>query len=361
MAGGTINGSVANRGESYSYYINWQAESDIASNSSLVRAWAYIACYAHSSNQNNCGQNLYINGVHFTSNKNISLSSGVTVELIYGETRVYHNNDGSKSINISANGTLPYGSGWGPSSGSASGDVWLDTIPRYADFNGHRINATALESVEVAYNSSKDLNAVEYSLNGGSWKTLQQNCYVKSGTWNAANNTVIYCVTNLEPNTNYTIETRIAHTQGVWKNSGKIYFKTNDIARIVNNLNSDFGQDVDIRFSNLANGTTKLTVKIANIEICTRENLTSNYTLSFTKEELSEMVKLLKEETTEITYIVTTNNKYTATTKAIITLKSNIYIKRDGEWKKAKLYKKNSNWKLTKIFYKFNGAWRNTK
>ena len=224
----------------------------------------------------------------------------------------------------------------------------LSTIPRYADFNGHRINATDLESVEVAYNSNKSLCAVD-------------NCYVKSGSWSDPNNTVIYCVSNLTANTNYTIETRIAHVNGLWKYGGQLSFKTTDIVRITNNLNSSFGENVTINFSNLANRTAKLTVKVANTEICTRENLTSNYTLSFTQVELSKMIKLLKDETTEITYIVTTNNKYTASTKAIITLKANIYKKKNSKWVKSKLYKKNSNWKLTKLFYKVNGKWRNTK
>ena len=73
------------------------------------------------------------------------------------------------------------------------------------------------------------------------------------------------------------------------------------------------------------------------------------------------MIKLLKNETTEVTYTVITNNKYTATVKAIVTLKANIYKKKNGKWVKAKIYKKNENWKLTKLFFKVNGAWRNTK
>lgn len=357
MASGTIYGSVESRADSYSYYIDWQSESDVNSNSSLVKAWLHIACTAHSAYQNNCENNLYINGVHFRTTKNINLSAGVNIELVYGETRVYHNDDGSKAINISANGTLPYGSGWGPAGGSASGDIWLDTIPSYADFIDHRIHRATLNSVQVAYNSSKSLVSAESSLNGGSWKALS----VKSGTWNAANNTVIYQIDNLNPNTNYKIETRIAHKHDLWRYSGQISFKTMDIVRITNNLNSDFGQDINISFSNLTNVTAKLIVKIANIEICTRENLTANYVLSFTKEELSKMIKLLKDETTEITYIVTTNDKYSATTRAIITLRANIYKKKNGEWVKAKIYKKDESWKLAKLFFKVNGTWRNTK
>lgn len=273
-----------------------------------------------------------------------------------GTTTIYHNADGTKNIGCWA--SLDFQSHtYSPGDFSPSGYMDLTTIPRYADFVGHRLNAVELESVEVAYHSNKNLVSAESSLNGGSWRPLT----IKSGQWNVANNTVVYTVDHLNPNTNYTIETRIAHVNGLWRYGGQLSFKTKDIVRIANNLNSDFGQNVNINFSNLANGTAKLTVKIENNEICTRENLTSNYVLAFTKEELSKMVKLLKNETTEITYIVTTNNKYTSTTKAIITLKANIYKKKNGKWVKAKLYKKNNNWKLTKLFFKVNGRWRNTK
>ena len=66
-------------------------------------------------------------------------------------------------------------------------------------------------------------------------------------------------------------------------------------------------------------------------------------------------------DTTEITYVVTTNSIYNATAKSIITLKANIYVKKEGTWIKAKLYKKDSSWKLTKLFFKVAGTWRNTK
>lgn len=273
-----------------------------------------------------------------------------------GSTTIYHNNDGSKNIGCWAN--LDFQSHtYSPGDFSPSGYMDLTTIPRYASFNGHRINSTSLNSVQVAYNSNKSLVAAESSLNEGSWQPLT----IKSGTWNASNNTVIYEISNLTPNTSYTIETRIAHVSGLWTYSGKIMFATKDIIRITNSLSSDFGQDVNINFSNLENGTGKLTVKIGDIEICTRDNLTSSYVLSFTKEELSKMVKCIKNETTEITYIVTTDGKYTATVKAILTLKANIYLKVNDIWVKSKIYKKNGQWKLTKLFYKVEGTWRNTK
>lgn len=358
MASGTIYGSVGANGDSYSYYIDWIEDNvNVDANTSRVRAWVHISCSKHSAYQNNCAQNLYINGVHFSNTVNINLSAGANVELVYGETTITHNDDGTKNINISANGTLPYGSGWGPSSGSASGNVNLDIIPRYANFNGHRIDSVDLESVRIAYNSNKNLNAAESSLNGGSWKPLT----IVSGVWNQANNTVVYQLTGLIANTNYNVQTRIAHVSGLWTYSDKLSFKTKDYARITSVVSTEFGETVKMTLANLQAVSTKLTVKIGDTQICTRENLQENYNLTFTQEELSNIIKLLKTEETAVTYILTTNNKYTDTKVANIILKTSIYIKVNGSWKKGKLYKKNNNnWKLTKLYIKKENEWRNT-
>lgn len=358
MASGTIYGSVGARGDSYSYYIDWAEDNiDVNSNTSRVKAWVHISCSNHSAYQNNCPQNLYINGVQFSSNVNINLSPGVNVELLYGETVITHNDDGTKTINISANGTLPYGNGWGPSSGSASADVNLDTIPRYAEFNGHRIDSIDLESVRIAYNSNKSLNYAESSLNGGSWKPLT----IVSGVWNQPNNTVVYQITGLTANTNYNVQTRIAHISGLWKYSDKLNFKTKDYARITSVSSANFGESIPITLANLQGVSTKLTVKIGNIQICTRENLQEKYTLTFTQEELSNIVKLINGEETQITYVLTTNNKYTDTKTSTIILNSAIYIKVNEVWKKSSLYKKdNDQWKLSKLYIKVNNKWRNS-
>ncbi len=358
MASGTIYGSVQAHGDSYSYYIDWQEDNiNIDANTSRVRAWVHISCSQHSAYQNNCIQNLYINGIQFSNTININLSAGVNVELVYGETIITHNNDGTKRINISATGTLPYGSGWGPSYGSANGDVNLDTIPRYAGFNGHVIDSINLESVRVAYNSNKSLYAAESSLNGGSWKILT----IVSGTWNAANNRVVYQLTGLTANTSYRVQTRIASVEGLWTYSDTLYFKTKDYARIANVSSANFGDPIPIILANLQGVSTKLIVKIGNTQICTRENLQQNYILSFSREELSHIANLLEGEETQITYTLTTNNKYTDTKTSTIILNSAVYIKINGIWRKSSLYKKdNGQWKLSKLYIKVNDEWRNS-
>ena len=130
-----INGSVSQRADSYSFYIDWsesKASDYEMTNKTTVTATAYVYCSQHNASYTSCPQKLIIDGQEFTATKSVSLSPGVTVALISGSKTITHNTDGSKSITISADCDLPDGYGWGPAWGSASGTVNLTTINRQA-------------------------------------------------------------------------------------------------------------------------------------------------------------------------------------------------------------------------------------
>lgn len=75
MASGRIYGSVSQKSDSYSYYIDWsEYGQDVNENLSNVDAWVHIVCNAHTSYQNNLYQELYIDGTLFTNTLNVSLS-----------------------------------------------------------------------------------------------------------------------------------------------------------------------------------------------------------------------------------------------------------------------------------------------
>ncbi len=127
----TINGSVSQRADSYSFYIEWsESNVDIASNSSKVTATVYVKCTDHNAWANGLSQTLTIDGTKFTGTADVDLSEGKTVKLISGSKTITHTADGSKKITISADCDLPDGGGWGPAWGSASGTATLTTIPR---------------------------------------------------------------------------------------------------------------------------------------------------------------------------------------------------------------------------------------
>ena len=180
-----ISGSVSQRSDSYSFYIDW-SESDVsvANNTSKVTATAYIYCSKHSASASNQLQKLVIDGTTFTATKNISLSSGVTVTLISGSKTITHNIDGSKSITISASCDLPDGSGWGPAWGSASGTATLTTIPRASKMTLSSSNFNIGSSITINTNraSSSFTHRLDILFNGTTVRTMTG--IGASYTWN---------------------------------------------------------------------------------------------------------------------------------------------------------------------------------
>ena len=126
MASGTINGSTGNQ------YIDakivWSSSADTASNKSTVTAALYYK-------RNNTGYTTYgsgtfsitINGVKTSVTKVLTITESAWVKAVEATETVSHNSDGSKSISISASGSIPDTS---LSSTAVNGTVALDTIPR---------------------------------------------------------------------------------------------------------------------------------------------------------------------------------------------------------------------------------------
>ena len=131
----TIQGSCSLNPTKYSYYAEW-SESDInvANNTSVVTVNVYVQKIGNYNSEGSSNpQTLYIAGTAFTDNNAIDMNPETTPRLcVSGSKTITHNADGSKSITISASGTLPYGNGYGPQSGSLSATVSLTTIPREA-------------------------------------------------------------------------------------------------------------------------------------------------------------------------------------------------------------------------------------
>lgn len=125
-ASGTIYGSTNN--QYIDAKINWSIAQDVVGNYSVVEARLYYS-------RNNTGYTtsgtwvgkIVINGVETSSSKQISIAYNSNTEAIVAWVKVPHNNDGTKTITISASGGI---SGTSLSSTSISGSVTLDTIPR---------------------------------------------------------------------------------------------------------------------------------------------------------------------------------------------------------------------------------------
>ncbi len=125
---GTINGSTANQ------YIDakivWSATQSIDGNYSMVTATLYYS-------RNNTGfttsgtwnGSITINGTKKTGTSTLSITYNSNTQAITNTVKVPHNNDGTKTITISATGSMPSTT---LSSTSVSGSAVLTTIPRAA-------------------------------------------------------------------------------------------------------------------------------------------------------------------------------------------------------------------------------------
>lgn len=132
----TISGSVSLNPTKYAYYAEWsESDVNIVNNTSVVTVNVYVQKIGnYNSEGSNNSNTLYIDGQAFTtSGLYIDMNPETTPRLVAsGSKTITHNSDGSKSINISCSGSLPYGNGYGPQSGSLSSSVTLTTIPRAA-------------------------------------------------------------------------------------------------------------------------------------------------------------------------------------------------------------------------------------
>lgn len=251
----TINGSVSRNSDSYTFYIEWsesRASDYISTNKTTVTATAYVSCSAHTAWASGLSQSLTIDGTTFTDTKTVNLSSGVTVALISGSKTITHNTDGSKSITISANCDLPYGSGWGPDGGTASGTATLTTIPRYAT-SGQSLNSKTVNSIKMNWSSDSTIDYIWYSTNNGSSWTAVGSVNAKSGN---------YTISNLSVNTTYSIKTRVRRKDSqLTTDSTALSIATYDIAKLTETPSVNIGSSHTIKWTNPSGAATTLVLQ----------------------------------------------------------------------------------------------------
>jgi hypothetical protein len=202
----TITGSTSLNPTKYSYYAVW-SESNINStnNTSDVTVDVYVQKVSnYSCEGSNNSNTLYIDGTAYTtSGLYIDMNPETTPRLVASGTKtVLHNPDGTKNITISCSGSLPYGGGFGPQSGSLSSTVSLTTITRNS-----AVTTSAASS--VTYNSASANGSVTdggipnntdkgifWGLSSGS-----QPYQISSGSGSAGGFSI--SLTSLSPNTTY--------------------------------------------------------------------------------------------------------------------------------------------------------------
>lgn len=245
----------------------------------------------------------------------LSFSSGQYKDILLAQWNddVSHHPDGKKTLKVKASwdtGTSRIGSG------SCSAELELTNIPRNAYFSKHSINSTGLTSVKVLYRPDRTITAAEYSLNGAGWKALP----IISGTWNSPDNDIIYQVTGLSPNTEYSIKTRIQYANNLWTESGALSFTTKDIARITSAPNIDIGASHKITWTNPSGAA--LTLKLCKTDGTT---VIDYGTVTGTSKTVTPTANTLyalipKANSVTLKYILTTAGTYTNYKNVVFTV-----------------------------------------
>ena len=210
-----LSGSVATNhfsdgsvNETYMQY-NWSATQSTSGNYSVV-TWEIVA---HRVNTNN-----YVYFHNFT--RNVNGSSGSKGSTNYkndevidsGSFTVYHNDNGTGSFSMSMSANVYYSSGGAI---SVSKTFTLDTIPRYTNLYISE-GSKGSSYFYINWSTTDAIDALQYSLNGGSWINASMNTN-KSG----------YFYVSASPATTYSVKCRAKRADSqMWSESGTISVRT---------------------------------------------------------------------------------------------------------------------------------------
>ena len=196
MASGSFGLTRTGSTSSYiTFKCSWSSTANQSANTSTVTV-KVTASKSSSSTASTYGQQNTTVTVGSSSGSNsgsFTLAPGATITLLNKSFTVAHNNDGTKSVKISANvgGNVMYGNG--------SATVTLDNIPRYATVN-QTLTSKTETTATLKWTSDTVVDYIWYSTNNGSsWSGIN----VSDGT----NGT--YTISGLTANTTYNVKTRV--------------------------------------------------------------------------------------------------------------------------------------------------------
>lgn len=184
----TLTGSGI-RGYWIEFYCN-ETGTDIASNTSTISYSLKIKSGNYSYAQYGTGWSIYINGtrVSYMADNGIdtSISANSSLTLATGTTTVTHNNDGTKTVNLSASVSMPEGS-YGPGDMSCSGTWTLTTIPRASTLSVPTLTIGSASTLTVTAASSAFTHQISYSFSGLSGTVATLAAGVSTASWTPPN------------------------------------------------------------------------------------------------------------------------------------------------------------------------------
>lgn len=240
----TITGYGSKHSHEFKLAVN-EISTNIANNTSEISFdfTLYKASYSWSQ-WNSITYTVTINGTSYTGNIP-SYSAGSTLTIRTGKQTIWHNNDGTKSISYSFSVNDNSGQSYTCGNASASGTLELTKIPRYTTVTNSQ-RAKTVNSISINWKTTDARDWTQYSLNGGAWTDAHD-------TVASDNKSGYYTISNLTPNTTYTVKTRCKRTDSqLYSESNILTITTYDIARISSLNNFEHGSNVSVAVTNPA-------------------------------------------------------------------------------------------------------------
>ena len=228
------------------------------------------------------------------------------------------------------------------------------SFPEYkepaAKITTHKISNIGLDKISISCSTDIDVDLVQYRINGGSWKTASS---------------LKYTISNLNPNTKYTIETRVrSKNGGVYTTSSKLSATTLDIAKISDLSDFNHGDNININITNPANiSSLNLKLKVEQSEIFNRDNIKGGEnSIEFSDSELDSIYKLYGTSSMVTADFELVGEGYSYVDQCKIHLtgnQKNGHRNINGVWKRCKRWRNiDGEWKRVCRWINIDGEWR---
>ena len=231
------NGSRGHHG--FVLYVWQNGDADIANNKHNVAfsfdLYALVNGYDWNfSSSSPVGYRITINGTQYSGDIWQYGGSG-TKNIHSGNLDVYHNSDGTKSIDFSFEVWDNKSLGYLPGYASGSGSLTLDTIPRYANITGFSVSQRDETSVSVSWTADAGCDWAQYRINDGGWVDLPN-----SGI-----------ISGLSANTSYKFAIRVKRSDSqLWTESWNVWQSTYDYPKPTSVNNFTIGEGATVALYN---------------------------------------------------------------------------------------------------------------
>lgn len=239
------SGSFSETYKGFTLRTDWNSTHNIAGNYSDIICNHYLVCGKYyslsiSSRTNSCTAGEY---KEFTSGS-ISKASGSEKTIHLGTTthRVYHNEDGTKSISASTifniNAKI---SSVQVNNITASGTMTLDNIPRYTSITKFIVEKKDETSVKVTWDASDACDKIWYSKDNGA-------------TWAETSGYPNFNITGLNAGTSYNFKIRVRRSDSqLTTDSGTYNQTTYDYPHCIESPDFIIGNELTLKFYNPLN------------------------------------------------------------------------------------------------------------